>query len=203
VLIAWRRHAQLLVLLLLRDCLPLVVGQHLALLLGPALADHQIGRQYDGFERHDHGEAVRSGRARPGSRSRRQPDDVDADEPHRAGESRDLICDPVLHALPALLVCCSSAGWLSWAAALRSRFLLPLVLAWCAGGWPHPVAPSQLSCHRVAGEWAGFSQVLPGRTRASNSWGKLFLDPAPIRREANPFPPQHNGRFIDVTPTQL
>jgi hypothetical protein len=32
-----------------------------------------------------------------------KPDDVDIDEPHRAGESRDLVCDPVLHALPALL----------------------------------------------------------------------------------------------------
>jgi hypothetical protein len=48
---------QLLVLLfLLVDCLPVVVGQHLALLVGPVLADHHEGRQESGFERHDHGE---------------------------------------------------------------------------------------------------------------------------------------------------
>ena len=89
-------------LLLLLDCLPLVVGQHLALLVGPVLADHHEGRQEYGFERHDHGEqSERVGldsEADPGGK----PDDVDIDEPHRAGESRDLVCDPVLRALPAL-----------------------------------------------------------------------------------------------------
>jgi len=40
----------LVLLLLLLDCLPLVVGQHLALLIGPVLADHHEGRQEYGFE---------------------------------------------------------------------------------------------------------------------------------------------------------
>jgi hypothetical protein len=36
---------QLLVLLfVLVDCLPVVVGQHLALLVGPVLADHHVGK---------------------------------------------------------------------------------------------------------------------------------------------------------------
>ena len=46
----------LVLLLLLLDCLPLVVGQHFPLLVGPVLADHHEGRQEYGFERHDHGE---------------------------------------------------------------------------------------------------------------------------------------------------
>ena len=37
-------------LLFLLDWLPLVVGQHSALLIGPVLADHHEGRQEYGFE---------------------------------------------------------------------------------------------------------------------------------------------------------
>jgi len=40
----------LVLLLLLLDCLPLVVGKHLALFIGPVLADHHEGRQEYGFE---------------------------------------------------------------------------------------------------------------------------------------------------------
>jgi hypothetical protein len=188
VLIAWRRHAQLLVLLLLRDCLPLVVGQHLALLLGPALADHQIGRQYDGFERHDHGEAVRSGRARPGSRSRRQPDDVDADEPHRAGESRDLICDPVLHALPALLVCCSSAGLAllgsGLALTLPPSFGACFVRRWLAASRGSIAIVWASRCRRV-----GRLQPSPARSYASfEQLGQALLGPSANSARSKPIP---------------
>jgi len=48
---------QLLVLaLLLLDHPPLVVGQDLAFLVGPILADHDKGRQKDRLQRHDHGQ---------------------------------------------------------------------------------------------------------------------------------------------------
>jgi hypothetical protein len=51
----------LVLLLLLLDCLPLVVGQHLAPPVRNELgfqvhADHHEGRQEYGFERHNHGE---------------------------------------------------------------------------------------------------------------------------------------------------
>src|SRR3954463_2036818 len=46
---------QLLVLaLLLLNRLPLLVGEHLALRVGPVLADHHEGREEDRFERDDH-----------------------------------------------------------------------------------------------------------------------------------------------------
>ena len=60
----WLDKQLLVLLLLLLDCLPLVVGQHLALLVGPVLADHHEGRQEYGFERHNHGEQSGSGSTR-------------------------------------------------------------------------------------------------------------------------------------------
>jgi hypothetical protein len=64
------------------------VGQHSALLVGPVLADHYEGRQEYGFERHDHGEQSERVGLDPEADPGGKPDDVDIDEPHRAGESR-------------------------------------------------------------------------------------------------------------------
>ena len=94
---------QLLVLLLFfLDGLPLVVGQDLAFLVGAVLADHDEGRQEDGLQRHDHGQqpvgVVLDAEDDPG----REPDDVEVDEQHRAGEAGDLVGDAVLQALAAL-----------------------------------------------------------------------------------------------------
>src|SRR4029077_353867 len=95
---------QLLVLLVLfLDRLPLLVRDHLTLRVGSVLADHHEGRKEDRLERHDHRQqAVRvllDAEPDPAA----EPDDVDVDEPHRAGECRYLIRDPVLHALRSLL----------------------------------------------------------------------------------------------------
>ena len=75
----WLEKQLLVLLLLLLDCLPLAVGQHLALPVRKVHADHHEGRQEYGFERHDHGEqSERVGldqEADPGGK----PDDVDID----------------------------------------------------------------------------------------------------------------------------
>jgi hypothetical protein len=85
------------------DRLPLVVGQDLAFLVGPVLADHHEGRQEDRLQRHDHGQqpigVVLDAQDDPGG----EPDDVEVDELHRPGEPGDLVGDPVLQALAALL----------------------------------------------------------------------------------------------------
>jgi hypothetical protein len=73
----------LVLLLLLLDCLPLVIGQHLALLLGPVLADHREGRQEYGFERHDHGEQSERVGLDPEADPGGKPDDVRGG--HRGG----------------------------------------------------------------------------------------------------------------------
>lgn len=52
----WLENQLLVLLLLLLDCLPLVVGQDLALPDRKVHADHHEGRQEYGFERHNHGE---------------------------------------------------------------------------------------------------------------------------------------------------
>jgi hypothetical protein len=72
----WLEKQLLVLLLLLLDCLPLVVGQHVALPVRKVHVDHPEGRQEDGFERHDRGEqSERVGldqEADPGGK----PDDV-------------------------------------------------------------------------------------------------------------------------------
>jgi hypothetical protein len=82
---------------------PLLVGDDLALRVGAILADHHEGGEEDGLERDDHGEqAVGIGldaEADPAA----EPDDVDVDERHRAGECRDPVGHTVLRLLGALL----------------------------------------------------------------------------------------------------
>jgi hypothetical protein len=52
----WLQNQLLVLLLLLLDCLPLVVGQHLALLVRQVLADHHEVDTHMASSRHDHGE---------------------------------------------------------------------------------------------------------------------------------------------------
>src|SRR5215207_4887774 len=92
----------LVLLLLLLDRPPSLVRDHLALLVGAVLADHDECRQEDGFQRHDHGQqserVVLDAKADPEA----EPDDMEVDELHRARPQRDVVGNPVLPALAAL-----------------------------------------------------------------------------------------------------
>ena len=99
-----RKIEQLLVLLVLfLDRMPLLVGDHLTLRVGPVLADQHEGREEDRLERDDHRQqAVRVVLdAEPDPAA--EPGEVDVDERHRPRERRDPICDSVLDALGAPL----------------------------------------------------------------------------------------------------
>jgi hypothetical protein len=88
---------QLLVLLiLLLDHPPLVVGGGLALEVGAVLADHHERRQEDRLQRDDHGQQPERVALDAKDDPDREPDDVEADERHRAGEPGDGVRDAVL-----------------------------------------------------------------------------------------------------------
>ena len=100
---ALRERQQVLVLLvLLLNRFPLVRRQHLALRVGAVLRDHHERRQEDRLERDDHRQQAERILLDAEDDPHREPDDVDVDEEHRAGELRDLVGDAVLHALRAL-----------------------------------------------------------------------------------------------------
>jgi hypothetical protein len=80
-----------------------VIGEHPALLIGPVLADHHERRQEDRFQRNDHGEQPERVVLDLEKDPRGEPDDVDVDEHHRAGESRDRVGDAVLGILRPVL----------------------------------------------------------------------------------------------------
>jgi hypothetical protein len=89
-------------LVLFLDRPPLQVGDHLALCIGPVLADHHERREEDRLERNDHRQqpvrVVLDTEHDPAA----EPRDVDVDEGHGAGERRDPIRDAVLHTLGPL-----------------------------------------------------------------------------------------------------
>src|SRR6266511_1356288 len=93
----------LVLLLLLLDRLPLVVGHDLALLVRAVLADQHKRRQEDGLQRDDHRQQpegiVLDSEADPGG----EPEHVDVHELHRPGEPGDLVGDAVLDVLRSLL----------------------------------------------------------------------------------------------------
>jgi hypothetical protein len=94
------RHVEqlLVLLLLLLDELPLVVGQDLSLRVRAVLADHHERRQEDRLERD--GERQRRPRVLlERHHPHRKHPDMDVHEHHRAREGRDLVGDPVLHVL--------------------------------------------------------------------------------------------------------
>src|SRR5262245_60136143 len=98
-----REPEQLLVLLvLLPDRLPLLVRDHLTLGVGSVLADHHERREEDGLERDDHREEAEWIVLYAEPDPEAEPEDVDVDEEHRAGELRDLVRDSVLNALRSL-----------------------------------------------------------------------------------------------------
>ena len=92
-------------LLFFLDGSPLLVGQDLAFLVGAVLADHHKGRQEDRLQRHDHGQQPK----RVVLDSQAEPDDVQVDELHRAGEAGDLVGDAVLRLCRGCSACRSSA----------------------------------------------------------------------------------------------
>jgi hypothetical protein len=91
-------------LIFLLDHLPLEVGCGLPLEVGTILADHHERRQEDRLERNDHRQ--QSGRIALDAEddSHREPNDVEVDERHRAGEPGDDIGNPLLDA------CCARFG---------------------------------------------------------------------------------------------
>src|SRR6266511_2564345 len=93
----------LVLLLLLLDRLPLVVGHDLALLVRAVLADQHKRRQEDGLQRDDHRQQpegiVLDSEADLGG----EPEHVDVHELHRPGEPGDLVGDAVLDVLRSLL----------------------------------------------------------------------------------------------------
>ena len=89
--------------LLLLDRLPLVVGQDLPLLVRAVLADHHKRRQEDRLQRHDHRQQPEGVVLDPEADPRGEPEHVEVDEPHRAGEPGDRVGDAVLEALPPLV----------------------------------------------------------------------------------------------------
>src|SRR3954447_2746326 len=98
-----REVEQLLVLLVfLLDRLPLLVGENLSLGVRPVLADHHERGEEDRLERDDHGQQAEGVLLDAEADPAREPDDVEVDERHRAGERRDLVGDPVLDVLGAL-----------------------------------------------------------------------------------------------------
>src|SRR3954451_7705151 len=99
-----REVEQLLVLLVfLLDRLPLLVGENLSLGVRPVLADHHEGREEDRLERDDHGQQAEGVLLDAEADPAAEPDDVNVDERHRAGEGGDLVRDPVLRRFGALL----------------------------------------------------------------------------------------------------
>jgi hypothetical protein len=81
----------------------LLVGDHLSLRVRAVLADHDERREEDRLERHDHGQEAEGIVLDPEPDPAAEPDDVDVDERHRAGERRDLVRDAVLDLARALL----------------------------------------------------------------------------------------------------
>src|SRR3954469_6612549 len=92
-----RQVEQLLVLLvLLLDRAPLLVGDHLALRVGAILADHHEGRQEDRLERDDHRQEAVGVDLNSEADPAAEPGDVDVHEQHRAREGGDPVREPVL-----------------------------------------------------------------------------------------------------------
>jgi Adenylate and Guanylate cyclase catalytic domain len=81
---------------------PFLVSDYLAPCVRSVLANHHEGRQEDRLERDDHRQQSVRVVLDPEDDPAREPGDVDVDEPHRAGEGRDPVGDPVLDALGAL-----------------------------------------------------------------------------------------------------
>ena len=75
----WLEKQLLVLLLLLLDCQPLAVGQHLALPVRKVHADHHEVRQEYGFERHNHGEQSERVGLDPQAEPGGKPDDVEID----------------------------------------------------------------------------------------------------------------------------
>jgi hypothetical protein len=80
----------------------LQVRHDLSFRVGAVLADHHEGREEDRLERDDHRQQAVRILLGTEPDPKAEPEDVEVDEPHRAGERRDLVGDPVLDALRSL-----------------------------------------------------------------------------------------------------
>src|SRR4051794_9442281 len=89
--------------ILFLDGHPLLVGDDLPLGICSVLADEDEGREEDRLEGHDHRQQPVGVALDAEADPAREPDDVEVDEPHRAGKGRDAVGDSVLQALRPLL----------------------------------------------------------------------------------------------------